>query len=195
MEDNETIAAKNAEADDMLIEWSVKMARECWDDFREFAASDLYSWLLWEFSDIAHSYSCGRGVRGADHVMELVKNNGTDYENVEYAQDVAQTIDACSREHENRRELVLYGLTLYVLRFMKYRWDVKDFEQLSGIWKRVSDNLWQRLCPILIAFMRGLMQGKNVLAEWKDFPVEVIVEQMKSELPDDVLKSFEQSVN
>lgn len=42
----------------------------------------------------------------------------------------------------------------------------------------------------MVAVLRGLLQGRDTLAEVKGYPTESIVKQLKAELPDSVREAF-----
>ena len=126
-----------------------------------------------------------------------MKNNGIDDESREYSHAVAQALGLYSTRllERERYELVLYGLMLYVLRITGYAsWDVKDFEKVNSLQRTGFGILWTRLCPMMVAFLRGLLQGKDVLTELDGYPVEFIDERLKALLPDDIREAFEPAI-
>lgn len=193
MEDNKTIAEMNAEADEKLLKWSLEMVLEDGCFLSRCRVEDLWCWL-----DKGFYYECpdGRGVYGCDHAIKLVKNNGIDDESGEYSHAVAQAMGLYSTRllERERYELVLYGLMLYVLRITHYAWDVKDFEKVNSLQRTGFGLLWTRLCPMMVAFLRGLMQGKDVLTELESYPVEFIDERLKASLPDNIREAFEPAI-
>lgn len=189
MEDNKTIAEMNAEADSKLVEWSLQRVLED-DCLSRCRVLDLCRWLRNGFY-----YECpdGRGLYGCDHVIKLVKNNGVDDESREYSHAVAQAMNFYSSRllERERYELVLYGLMLYVLRATDYNWSVEDFEKVNSLHQTDFGILWDRLCPMLVAFACGVMQGQDLFAGLEGFPTEFIAEQLKASLPDNIREGFE----
>ena len=47
---------------------------------------------------------------------------------------------------------------------------------------------------MMVAFLRGLLQGKDVLTELDGYPVEFIDERLKALLPDDIREAFEPAI-
>ena len=192
MEDNKTIAEMNTEADDKLIAWSLQMIREHRVDFSKF---DLLGWCQ---QGLDFPYEAEDGMRfliGSRHVATLLKTGSDDeyYFGVHhrslYSDSVMHAMAAYSRKRKrNRCALVMYGLLLYVLRPTKAEWDADDFLHFSIRFVKNTPDLKDGLFPALLAEARGLLQGRDPLAEVKDYPSEFIVEQLKAQLPDSTVE-------
>ena len=197
MEDNKTIAEMNAEADDKLIAWSLKMVREGRVDFGKHSddmAAYLDSWFRIPFVDQFMSTipSCGYSsvemmiIRYderpfAAHLWELLGFDAPDpdeydWSQLHYADILMKALAVCSRKRKaSRCDMVVYGLLLYAFRCTG-KWNANEKEYRFDFPMAFGVDTSSYFAKTAKVFLTALVRGWDFPDDSKDYPIEFLVE-------------------
>ena len=192
MEDSKTIAEMNAEADDKLIAWSLKMVREGRVDFGKYSddmAAYLDSWFRIPFVDqfMTETYGgvfdCGLfNASETYHQRPVVAHVGSllgfdrdesRWSQLDYADILLDAFSCYSQGRKaDRCDMVVYGLLLYTLRSVD--WDTYQDEYSAFICESWRVDTSSDFAKTMKVFLTALIRGWDFPDD--GYPIEFLVE-------------------